>query len=133
MVPDTFGAVTLLVVAERAAALVPGFRTFLLACSLPGDPGDPGGSLGREGHRLATEFDRLHGWVADSPVPPGLETERSCLLTALSYHRMIVHDALQLTFPKVRTPRTDERRAALGEPSTLTSDLLELPARLARA
>ncbi|MGD9989666.1 hypothetical protein [Pseudonocardia sp.] len=36
MVPDTFGTVTLQVVAERAAALVPGFRTFLLACSLPG-------------------------------------------------------------------------------------------------
>jgi hypothetical protein len=130
MVPDTFGTVTLQVVAERAAALVPGFRAFLLACSLPGDPA---GSLGRQGHRLATEFDRLHGWVTDSPATPGLEAERSCLLTALSYHRMIVHDALRLTFPKVRTPRTDERRAALGEPSTWTSDLLELSARLSRA
>ncbi|ODT95528.1 MAG: hypothetical protein ABS81_31625 [Pseudonocardia sp. SCN 72-86] len=130
MVPDTFGAVTLLVVAERAAALVPAFQAFLLTCSLPGDPV---GSLGREGHRLATEFDCLHGWVADSPGAPGFETERSCLLTALSYHRMIVHDALRLTFPKVRTARTDSLRAALGEHSTLTADLLDLPARLGRA
>jgi hypothetical protein len=114
-------------VAERAHGLLPDFEAFLAVCAAAADPGS---GVGREGHRLATEFDHLVAWLQDDPAP--VSADRELLESGLRYHRAMIHDALRFTFPRCRTEQTEALRRSLGSDRGPTERLRDHCARFDR-
>src|SRR5690349_9515090 len=73
-------------VAERTLDLLLDFGAFMALCSRTDNPGI---DIGRAGHRLASEFDRLASWLQDDPAPQ--DQDRMQLIAGLRYHRGMVH------------------------------------------
>ncbi len=112
-------------VAERTLDLLLDFGAFMVLCSTTDNPGS---EIGRAGHRLATDFDRLVGWLQDEPGPA--EGDRAQLIVGLRCHRAMVHNALSFVFPRTRTERSEELRRSLGVVGLPTMQLHDLCARL---
>lgn len=125
--------ITLQAVVDRGCALQRRAESFLLACSLPDEPGP---AVAREGGAIAGEFHRLHAWSVDvagrSSDPESVDQRVSALLM---YHCVVVHEAVRLAFPRFRTPRVEQRRrelADLGDPARrLRAARVELAAAVA--
>lgn len=110
---DLARLITLQAVVDRGCELQPRAESFLLACSLPDEPGP---AVAREGGAIAREYHRLHDWSIDvegrSSDPESVDQRVSALLM---FHCVLVHDAIRLAFPRFRTPRAEQRRRALAD------------------
>lgn len=132
---DLARLITLQAVVDRGCELQRRAESFLLACSLPGEPGP---AVAREGGAIAREYHRLHDWSlaveGRCPDPDSVDQRVSELLM---YHCVLVHDAVRLAFPRFRTPRAEQRRRALadlGDPARrLRAARIELAAAVAAA
>jgi hypothetical protein len=113
-------------VAERTLDLLLDFGAFMALCSATDNPGS---EIGRAGHRLASEFDRLVSWLHDEPA--SADQDRAQLMAGLGYHRAMVHNALRFVFPRARTERSEELRRSLRVIGLPTMQLHDLCARLA--
>jgi hypothetical protein len=114
----------LLAIAEHAVSLRPATQAFLNACT---ESSETPPAVAVQGHRLATEYNRLHAWVLDTPTVDDLAALRNDLASQLQYHCVLVHDAVRFAFPKVRTPSSEAHRATLahlGPPAAELSDTL---------
>jgi len=123
--PDPVPGAVQSAVAERTLDLLLDFVAFMVLCSTTDNPGS---EIGRAGHRLATEFDRLVGWLQDEPAPA--DGERAQLIVGLRCHRAMVHNALSFVFPRSRTARSEELRRSLGVVGLPTMQLHDLCAQL---
>jgi hypothetical protein len=112
-------------VAERTLDLLLDFGAFMALCSAADNPGS---EIGRAGHRLATEFDRLAAWLEDEHAPE--DEEREQLIVGLRYHRAMVHNALRFVFPRAHNRRSAELRRSLGVIGAPTLRLHDLCAEL---
>jgi hypothetical protein len=111
---------TLHVIAEHAVSLRSATQAFLVACA---EPSEPPPAVAKEGHRLATEYNRLHAWVLDTPTVDDLAALRNDLASQLQYHCVLVHDAVRFAFPKIRTASSEAHRATLAHLGPPTAEL----------
>lgn len=127
--------VTLQAVVDMGCELQGRAESFLLLCSLPGEPGP---AVAREGGEIARQYQRLHAWALDvegrSSDPESLDQRVPVLLL---YHCHVVHAAVRLAFPRSRTAASERRRrelTTLGAPAPrLRAVRLELAAAVAAA
>ncbi|HET9139021.1 hypothetical protein [Actinophytocola sp.] len=109
--------VALLAVADRGIALQDDAVAVLRACAAPGEPD---GSVAREGGRVAGEYHRLWAFALDfarHADPDSLERRVSQLLL---HHCQVLHHAIRFAFPKFRTERLEQARQSvvdLGPPA----------------
>lgn len=107
----------LLVLVERGIALQDSADAVLFACAAPGEPA---GTVAREGGRIAGEYQRLWRWSLDFAPHADPESLERRVSQLLMYHCHLLHVAVRFAFPRYRTARTERQRravTALGSPA----------------
>jgi hypothetical protein len=99
--------ITFSTVAERAVDLQMDADAVIHACAQPGETAP---AVAREAFRLASEYNRLVGWILDSAELDELSTLRAGLVSQLRYHLIMVHNSVRLAFPKGRMVNAEQHR-----------------------
>jgi hypothetical protein len=111
---------TLLALAEQGLAHQDRADAVLAACA---DAEDPRSAVAREGGRVAGEYHRLWAWSLDVAPQAGPDSLERRLGQVLLQHCHLVHGAVRMAFPKLRTARTEEQRRSVDGLGTTAAAL----------